>query len=142
MSAQIHNDYSQSTSTGLVCIHLPFAICPFEYNKETICLIKTDPCFQIIIATVAFSNGLNAKTLLDSQIPATCLDSGDDRMREFDADGRKRVIYAQCWGFRHWFVFFLKDRRVWTLISIGINVICVYIENTIDFEEGEYVERL
>jgi len=42
------------------------AICPPEYNKETIELIETDSRCQIIIATVAFSNGLNATTLLDS----------------------------------------------------------------------------
>ncbi|KDR67064.1 hypothetical protein GALMADRAFT_216724 [Galerina marginata CBS 339.88] len=42
------------------------AICTPKYNQETIHLIETDPRCQIIIAAVAFSNGLNAKTLLDS----------------------------------------------------------------------------
>ena len=51
-----------------------FAICPSEYNEETIHLIKTDSCFRMIIATVAFSNELNAKTLLDSQVHAACLE--------------------------------------------------------------------
>ena len=30
--------------------------------------------------------------------------------------------------------FFLKDRTVWTLISIGFNVICICIEMPVDFE--------
>ncbi|PPQ87651.1 hypothetical protein CVT25_011489 [Psilocybe cyanescens] len=42
------------------------SICPPEYNEQTIELIKTDPRCQIVIATVAFSNGLDAVTLLDS----------------------------------------------------------------------------
>ena len=39
---------------------------PPEYNEETIRLINDDLHCQIIISTVAFSNGLNAKSLLDS----------------------------------------------------------------------------
>ena len=42
------------------------SINPPEYNEETIRLINDDPHCQIIISTVAFSNGLNAKSLLDS----------------------------------------------------------------------------
>ncbi|KAF9549601.1 hypothetical protein CPC08DRAFT_699473 [Agrocybe pediades] len=41
-------------------------ICPPEYNQETVRLLNTDPQLQIVISTVAFSNGLNAKALLDS----------------------------------------------------------------------------
>ena len=41
------------------------SINPPEYNEETIRLINDDPRCQII-STVAFSNGLNAKSLLDS----------------------------------------------------------------------------
>ena len=65
-------------------------------------------------------------------------------MREFDADGRKCVIYAGVSSTSTTGLLFLKDRTVWTLISIEINVICiyVYIEMPIDFEEEEYVERL
>ena len=48
----------------LVWEWLYHSVCPPEYNKETIQLIDTDPnCF---ITTIAFSNGLNAKSLLDS----------------------------------------------------------------------------
>lgn len=42
------------------------SICPPDYNKETIQLLETDSRLQIVISTVAFSNGLNAKSLLDS----------------------------------------------------------------------------
>ena len=42
------------------------SICPADYNKQTIELLETEPCLQIVISTVAFSNGLNAKSLLDS----------------------------------------------------------------------------
>jgi superfamily II DNA helicase RecQ len=42
------------------------SLCPSAYNEETIHLIETDPLCQIIIATIAFSNGINAKKILDS----------------------------------------------------------------------------
>ena len=48
-------------------------------------------------------------------------------MREFDADGRKRVIYARVSGTSRTGLLFLKDRTVWTLICIKINVICMYM---------------
>ena len=50
----------------LIRARIYHSICPSEYNEETIRLIETDPRCQIVIATVAFSNGLNATTLLDS----------------------------------------------------------------------------
>ena len=50
----------------LIRARIYHAICTPEYNQETIRLIETDPRCQIVIATVAFSNGLNAKMLLDS----------------------------------------------------------------------------
>ncbi|KAJ6449998.1 P-loop containing nucleoside triphosphate hydrolase protein [Mycena sanguinolenta] len=37
-----------------------------EYNEHTIWMIDNDPYCQIIIATIAFSNGINARTILDS----------------------------------------------------------------------------
>ncbi|KAJ7867128.1 P-loop containing nucleoside triphosphate hydrolase protein [Mycena leptocephala] len=39
---------------------------PPEYNEETIRRIEEDPECRIILATIAFSNGINAKSLLDS----------------------------------------------------------------------------
>jgi superfamily II DNA helicase RecQ len=42
------------------------SLCSAEYNEETIRLMDEDPEFQIILATIAFSNGINAKALLDS----------------------------------------------------------------------------
>jgi hypothetical protein len=42
------------------------SLCSAEYNQETLHLIDEDPEFQIIIATIAFSNGMNARSILDS----------------------------------------------------------------------------
>lgn len=50
----------------LIRMRMYHSINPPEYNEETIRLIDDDPRCQIIISTVAFSNGLNAKSLLDS----------------------------------------------------------------------------
>ncbi|KAJ6545717.1 P-loop containing nucleoside triphosphate hydrolase protein [Mycena capillaripes] len=38
----------------------------FEDNEEILCLLDEDPQCQVVIPTVAFSNGLNVKSLLDS----------------------------------------------------------------------------
>ncbi|KAF9005368.1 P-loop containing nucleoside triphosphate hydrolase protein [Hymenopellis radicata] len=40
--------------------------CSDEYNQETLRLLDTDPYCQIVVATVAFANGINVRTLLDS----------------------------------------------------------------------------
>ncbi|KAJ6457139.1 P-loop containing nucleoside triphosphate hydrolase protein [Mycena vitilis] len=42
------------------------SLCPPEYNEETIRLIDEDPECQIVLATIAFSNGINARSILDS----------------------------------------------------------------------------
>ncbi|KAF8205450.1 hypothetical protein K438DRAFT_2096825 [Mycena galopus ATCC 62051] len=42
------------------------SLCSPEYNEETIRVIDNNPHCQIILATVAFANGINAKALLDS----------------------------------------------------------------------------
>ncbi|KAJ6556006.1 P-loop containing nucleoside triphosphate hydrolase protein [Mycena capillaripes] len=42
------------------------SLCSNDYNKETIRMIDEDPKCQIIIATIAFSNGINTKSILDS----------------------------------------------------------------------------
>jgi superfamily II DNA helicase RecQ len=42
------------------------SLCTAEYNEETIRRIDEDPECQIILATIAFSNGINAKSILDS----------------------------------------------------------------------------
>ncbi|KAJ6578365.1 hypothetical protein B0H19DRAFT_882876, partial [Mycena capillaripes] len=42
------------------------SLCPPEYNEETIRRIDEDPECQIILATIAFSNGINATGILDS----------------------------------------------------------------------------
>ncbi|KAJ6487519.1 hypothetical protein DFH09DRAFT_1339391 [Mycena vulgaris] len=42
------------------------SLCSDFYNQETIRLIDEDPHCQIIVATIAFSNGINARSILDS----------------------------------------------------------------------------
>ncbi|KAJ7223334.1 P-loop containing nucleoside triphosphate hydrolase protein, partial [Mycena pura] len=42
------------------------SLCPAKYNEETLRLLDEDPYCQIVIATIAFSNGINARRLLDS----------------------------------------------------------------------------
>jgi hypothetical protein len=42
------------------------SLCPSFYNARTLELLDTDPYLQIIIASVAFTNGMNCKSLLDS----------------------------------------------------------------------------
>ncbi|KAJ6595392.1 hypothetical protein B0H10DRAFT_2232890 [Mycena sp. CBHHK59/15] len=42
------------------------SLCSPRYNEDTIRRIKEDPECQIILATITFSNGINAKSLLNS----------------------------------------------------------------------------
>jgi superfamily II DNA helicase RecQ len=61
------------------------SLCPPEYNEETICLIDNDPHCQIIICMIAFSNGINAKSILDS----ISLGFGDTLDNEVQKAGRR-----------------------------------------------------
>ena len=49
-----------------------FSMCPDDYNKRTLYLLDNNPYCQCVIATVAFTNGINSKSLLDSSslVPA------------------------------------------------------------------------
>ncbi|KAK6985204.1 p-loop containing nucleoside triphosphate hydrolase protein [Favolaschia claudopus] len=42
------------------------SLCPAKYNEKTIWLVDNDPHCQIIVATIAFSNGINCLSLLDN----------------------------------------------------------------------------
>ena len=42
------------------------SLCPDDYNRDTLYLLDHDPQCQVVIATVAFTNGFNSKSLLDS----------------------------------------------------------------------------
>ncbi|THU81188.1 P-loop containing nucleoside triphosphate hydrolase protein [Dendrothele bispora CBS 962.96] len=42
------------------------SLCTDEYNRETFKLVDTDPKLQVVIATVAFTQGINRKHILDS----------------------------------------------------------------------------
>ncbi|KAJ7801975.1 hypothetical protein B0H14DRAFT_3489048 [Mycena olivaceomarginata] len=55
-----------STADKFCRTRMYHSLCPPSYNEETIHLIDTDPYCQIVIATIAFSNGINAKKILDS----------------------------------------------------------------------------
>ncbi|KAJ7183910.1 P-loop containing nucleoside triphosphate hydrolase protein [Mycena filopes] len=62
-------------------------LCSDEKNTETIRLIDEDPHCQIIIATIAFSNGINAKNILDS-ISLGCSSTLDMLIQEKGRAGR------------------------------------------------------
>ncbi|KAJ7290665.1 P-loop containing nucleoside triphosphate hydrolase protein [Mycena rebaudengoi] len=47
-------------------VRLYHAMCWPEENEETVALIRDDPLCQVVVATVAFGQGFNVKTLLDS----------------------------------------------------------------------------
>lgn len=42
------------------------SLCSAKYNQETLRLLDNDPLCLVVIATVAFSNGINCRSLLDS----------------------------------------------------------------------------
>ncbi|KAK6992369.1 hypothetical protein R3P38DRAFT_2570403, partial [Favolaschia claudopus] len=65
-----------STANKLRRVRMYHSLCPPAYNEKTIQLIDGDPRCQIILATIAFSNGINARSLLDSisLAPAKTLD--------------------------------------------------------------------
>ncbi|KAK6996217.1 p-loop containing nucleoside triphosphate hydrolase protein [Favolaschia claudopus] len=54
------------SSDKLRRVRIYCSLCLAEYNQETIRMIDNDPLCQIILATIAFSNGINARLLLDS----------------------------------------------------------------------------
>ncbi|KAJ7315512.1 P-loop containing nucleoside triphosphate hydrolase protein [Mycena albidolilacea] len=56
-------------------------------NEEILRLLDEDPECQVIIATVAFANGLNAKSLLDS-LSVGCADTVDQIVQEKGRVGR------------------------------------------------------
>lgn len=47
-------------------VRMYFSLSSDEYNRETIRLLDEDPYCQVVIATVAFANGINCRSLLDS----------------------------------------------------------------------------
>ncbi|KAJ7815090.1 hypothetical protein B0H14DRAFT_3476497 [Mycena olivaceomarginata] len=55
-----------STANKFCCVRMYHSRCPPAYNEETISLLDNDPQCQIIISTVAFTNGINVRKLLDS----------------------------------------------------------------------------
>ncbi|KAJ7769651.1 hypothetical protein DFH07DRAFT_954244 [Mycena maculata] len=50
----------------LICVRLYHAMCWPDENERTVALMHDDPMCQIIVATVAFGQGFNVRTLLDS----------------------------------------------------------------------------
>ncbi|KAJ7108583.1 P-loop containing nucleoside triphosphate hydrolase protein [Mycena epipterygia] len=81
-------------------VRLYHALCWPDENEETVALIRDDPFCQIIVATVAFGQGFNVKSLLDSiqlGVPKTvaqALQQGGRVARDPSSTGRA-VILAQ-----------------------------------------------
>jgi hypothetical protein len=63
------------------------ALCSPEDNKETIRLLEEDPYCQIVFATIAFPNGLNVKSLVDS-LSLGFVDTVDQAWQEKGRVGR------------------------------------------------------
>ncbi|KAK6975061.1 P-loop containing nucleoside triphosphate hydrolase protein [Favolaschia claudopus] len=55
-----------STADKFRRVRMYDSLCPAKYNEETIRLMENDPGCQIIVATIALSNGINCLSLLDS----------------------------------------------------------------------------
>lgn len=55
------NDYD-----SLRRIRVYHSLCSEKYNKQTLAMLEMDPMCQVCIATVAFANGINVRTLLTS----------------------------------------------------------------------------
>ncbi|KAJ7089958.1 P-loop containing nucleoside triphosphate hydrolase protein [Mycena epipterygia] len=81
-------------------VRLYHALCWPDENEETVALIRDDPLCQVIVATVAFGQGFNVKSLLDSiqlGVPKTvaqALQQGGRVARDPSSTGRA-VILAQ-----------------------------------------------
>ncbi|KAJ7602745.1 P-loop containing nucleoside triphosphate hydrolase protein [Mycena polygramma] len=82
-------------------IRLYHAMCWPDENEETVRLIRDDPLCQVVVATVAFGQGFNIKTLLDSVslgVPKTVaqtLQQGGRVGRDPSTTGRA-VVLAQA----------------------------------------------
>ncbi|KAJ7874328.1 hypothetical protein B0H14DRAFT_2160551, partial [Mycena olivaceomarginata] len=71
------------------------SLCPPEYNEEIIRLIDNDPHCQIIICTIAFANGINAESILDS-ILLGFGDTLDNELHKAGRPGRAPGTIAQA----------------------------------------------
>ncbi|KAJ7768604.1 P-loop containing nucleoside triphosphate hydrolase protein [Mycena maculata] len=82
-------------------VRLYHAICWPEENEETVALLRDDPLCQVVVATVAFGQGFNVKSLLDSislGVPKTVaqtLQQGGRVARDPATTGRA-VVLAQA----------------------------------------------
>ncbi|THU75811.1 hypothetical protein K435DRAFT_974681 [Dendrothele bispora CBS 962.96] len=51
---------------SLHLIRVYHSLCSDKYNTQTLNMLENNPNCQVVIATVAFANGINVRTLLDS----------------------------------------------------------------------------
>ncbi|KAK6984339.1 P-loop containing nucleoside triphosphate hydrolase protein [Favolaschia claudopus] len=66
VSLFISGEFTPSTADKFRRVRMYDSLCPAKYNEETIRLMENDPGCQIIVATIALSNGINCIALLDS----------------------------------------------------------------------------
>ncbi|KAJ7113607.1 P-loop containing nucleoside triphosphate hydrolase protein, partial [Mycena epipterygia] len=89
----------------LTRVRLYHAMCWPDENEKTVALMRDDPMCQIIVATVAFGQGFNVKSLLDSiqlGVPKTvpqALQQGGRVGRDSSTTGRA-VILAQATAYK------------------------------------------
>ncbi|KAK7015322.1 P-loop containing nucleoside triphosphate hydrolase protein [Favolaschia claudopus] len=68
-----------------------------DYNKETIRLLEDDPMCQVVIATIAFANGVHAPSLLDSY--SIGIPDPDALNQQGGRAGRRLDIPARAFAF-------------------------------------------
>ncbi|KAK7031989.1 P-loop containing nucleoside triphosphate hydrolase protein [Favolaschia claudopus] len=68
-----------------------------DYNKETIRLLEDDPMCQVVIATIAFANGVHAPSLLDSY--SIGIPDPDALKQQGGRAGRRLDIPARAFAF-------------------------------------------
>jgi superfamily II DNA helicase RecQ len=82
-------------------IRLYHAMCWAEENEETVAMLRDDPLCQVVVATVAFGQGFNVKSLLDSislglpKSVAQTMQQGGRVARDPETTGRA-IVLAQA----------------------------------------------
>ncbi|KAF8988854.1 hypothetical protein BDZ89DRAFT_1055329 [Hymenopellis radicata] len=72
-------------------VRMYHSLCSDTYNAETLRLLNTDPCRQIVIGTVAFANGINAR-MLTVAILLGFPDTVNEMLQRIGRIGRPRQI--------------------------------------------------
>ena len=72
------------------------SIFPNEYNHETLRLLDEDLQLVVVVATVAFTNGINVRSLVDS-ISIGCADTLNAILQQMGRVGRAEGVVARAY---------------------------------------------